>query len=426
MPWIGLITIVLNGIISSSLEAMINRMNAGFIISFIALVFMSSEIRLIFASPVPTPLSIPQVSTHPGLRFYNARNRESRFQEMYDGINEMKEVELDQRIAIAVRQDPFMVIQCLTTTYILLNTIVEQIVPEKLKPRIRLQSLASAIILHMIEIILRLEIPPDLANQGGIFLETDIITDARVGMRRIAGSREGQQIAYALVCILHGFPSGCVIPLLIRDLPSYLKNIGLGLLLCLPKFGNIGFFIDFFGNLYRRNNAEEEIENTGGKKIMGSDDTDESNNERKSTFKINMRNTRVLVDLVSESLSLIFETVLLIQAVTSLPLSGEEKINLFVIVQHIISSIFTFQYISVRGRDFGIFLKSVFKNTEILSVTQTSLREAVDVLKANSPVTLIKSLIGTAAIKKEKSPTRKKKNASKKSPKKKKVTVDIL
>jgi hypothetical protein len=357
-------------------------------------------------------LSDSGVSRSPAWKFDNGRDRDNRLQSLYDSINEMKEVELDKRIATTIRFDPASITQFLLSVYVLANHLIGPILPENFRPRIRLQNLLSEVVLHVIEIFLRLQIPAELTNQYGIFTENDILTDARADMMRIVGTREGQQIAYSLICILNGSPTGCVLPLIIRDFPLYLKFLGVSMLLCSPNFGGNGKLFSFFDSLYRlREEGGDSSADTDSKNAEGSEATAGRHGEEStSPFELSAKNSRVVVDLVSESVSMIFETYILTNSVINLPSGRKEKLNLFMVVKYILCALLTFQYVSIRGKAFGNYFSSVFQNTALLVTVQSAVKTRMLDLSKLSPAAFINSLL--RKVEKSKTKNSKKKSFS--------------
>ena len=343
--------------------------------------------------------------------FDNHRNRDNRFQDFYDTVNDMEEVELDKRFATAIKLDPALACQFLLSGYILLNHAIESIVPENLRRRIRLQNLIAEIILHVLEMFLRMQIPEQLTNGGGIFLDRDIVGDARMDMMRLAESREGQQAAFSLICIFNGFPSGCVLPLLLRDIPAYTKSFGITLLLGLPSYGDNKFLINFFDGLCRvKEVGTDQIatESEGNHREGHGRGNRESflssaENGHKPELDISVMNSRVLVDLISESVSLLVEMLFLIRFVTALASNRKDKLNLLIIFKQIFCAVLTLQYVSVRGRTYGALISTNLKHSTVLESFQKSLQwvplsfkslsieSVVNLLKRNSPAVEIES-----------------------------------
>jgi hypothetical protein len=312
--------------------------------------------------------------------FDNHRNRDNRFQDFYDTVNDMEEVELDKRFASAIKLDPALACQFLLSGYILLNHAIESIVPEDLRRRIRLQNLIAEIILHVLEMFLRMQIPEQLANGGGIFLDRDMVGDARMDMMRLAESREGQQVAFSLICIFNGFPKGCVLPLLLRDIPAYTKGFGIALLLGLPSYGDNKFLINFFDGLCRVKevgtdpNATESEGNLreGHGRVNKESTLSSAESGNKAELDISVKNSRVLVDLMSESVSLLVEVFFLIRFVTALASNRKDKLNLLIIFKQIFCAVLTLQYVSVRGRTYGALVTNNLKHSIALESLKKS------------------------------------------------------
>lgn len=384
-----------------------------FFFSFVLILAGSRVIVHCKGLPVPSDIDVSRTTAW---KFDNGRDRDIRFQSLYDSICEMKEVELDKRIATTIRFDPASIAQFLLSIYVLANHLIGPILPENFRPRIRLQNLISEVALHVIEIFLRLQIPAELTNQYGIFTENDILSDARTDMMRIVGTREGQQIAYSLLCILNGSPTGCVLPLIIRDFPSYLKFLGISMLLCSPNFGGNGMLTSFFDSLYHlREEGGDSSTDTDRKNAEGSEARAGHHSEQLThSFDVSAKNSRVIVDLVSESVSMIFETYILTNSVINLSSGRKEKLNLLIVMKYILCALLTFQYVNIRGKGFGNFFSTVFQDTKMLTSVQTALRTRLADLKKLSPAVLVYSLL------------RKERKSSTKSPKKTKIKKDTI
>lgn len=339
------------------------------------------------------------------LIFDNHRDRDYRFQDFYNTINEMEEIELDKRFATAIKLDPALACQFLLSGYILLNHGIESIVPEDLRRRIRLQNLIAEIILHVFEMFLRMQIPAELTNHGGVFLDRDVIGDARMDMMRLAESREGQQVAFSVICIFNGFPSGCVLPLLLRDIPMYFKSFGIALLLGLPSYGNNKFLMNFFDGLCRRKEIGTDDIATGSdgnhavRHAVESERFDPPLGEinDNTELDVSVKNSRVIVDLVSESISLLVEMFFLIRSVTALASNRKDKLNLLIMFKRVFCAILTLQYVTVRGRTYGSLISSNLKQTRTLEslqkglqmiqlfFTNLSIESLINLLKNRSP-----------------------------------------
>jgi hypothetical protein len=358
---------------------------------FTSVLILAGSGVIVHAKGLPVPSDIG-ASRSPAWKFDNGRDRDNRFKSLFDSISEMKEVELDKRIATTIRFDPASITQFLLSMYVLANHLIGPILPENFRPRIRLQNLLSEVALHVVEIFLRLQIPVELTNQYGIFTENEIVTDARADMMRIVGTREGQQIAYSLICILNGSPPGCVLPLIIRDFPSYLKFLGVSMLLCSPNFGGNGNLVSFFDSLYRlREDVGDSSTDTNSKDAEGS----EAIADEQSTFSfdVSAKNSKFLVNLVSESVSMIFETYILTNSVINLSSGRKEKLNLLTVVKYILCALLTFQYVSIRGRAFGNYFSSVFQDTAMLVTIQNAVRTRLVDMNTLFPTARINSLL---------------------------------
>ena len=336
-------------------------------------------------------------------KFDNQGDRDSRFHNLYMNINEMKDEELDKRLATAVRLDPFAIFHLFLSAYVLVNHAIEPIIPKAFQSRIRFQNLVTETSIHLIEIFLRLQIPTDLANQSYIFQDQDILQAARMDMIEIARTREGQQIAYSLICIFNGSPSGCILPLLIRNIPVFIKYVGIITLLCVPGFGGHEILVNFFNNLCdvpHNDNAGRNIDGAG-RNIDDAEALEAKVNEKSSSksefvFKKiqkddSIGNSRVIINLISESLSVVLETIILVHSVINLPKGKEGKIDPLIIFKHLVCTIFVFQYVSVRGKAFGKFLSNIFVGINTLDTVQNNMRLLITELTKFSPANILLS-----------------------------------
>ena len=319
--------------------------------------------------------------------FDNQQNKELKFHDLYMNINEMKDQDLDKRLAAAVRFDPFVFFQLFLSAYVLINHVIEPIIPRVFQARIRSQNLLTETSIHIIEIFLRLQVPADLANQSYIFNDLDIVKAARYDMMEIARTREGQQIAYSLICIFNGSPIGCILPLLIRNIPAYMRYVGIMVLLCIPGFGGNLLVKHFLDNLF---DISDEVNSESVEK------KDIEISSSKSEFVIkngqsngSIGNSRVMIKVISESLSVLLETVILVNSVINLPKGHEGKIDPLIICKHLICTMFVLQYVSVRGKSFGVLLSSIFHGTQTLDNVRNKLNSSVVVLRKFSRENII-------------------------------------
>ena len=359
-------------------------------------------------------------------KFDNQGDRDSRFHDLYMNINEMKDEELDKRLATTVRLDPFAIFHFFLSVYVLVNHAIEPIIPKAFQSRIRFQNLLTEISIHLIEIFLRLQIPTDLANQSYIFQDQDILQAARKDMIEIARTREGQQVAYSLICIFNGSPSGCILPLLIRNIPVFIKYIGIISLLCVPGFGGHKILVNFFDNLY-----EVPSNNNVGRNIDDAQALDKQENEKSSSkcefvkeeiqADDSLGNSRVMIKLISESLSVVLETIILVHSVINLPKGKEGKIDPLIIFKHLVCTIFVFQYVSVRGKSFGKFLSNIFGGMNTLDIVQNNMKLFITELTKISPANILLSFsnpVRHSAADKKGQRVKKKKSGGKKISKK--------
>mmetsp|Transcript_17987 Transcript_17987/g.17307 ORF Transcript_17987/g.17307 Transcript_17987/m.17307 type:complete len:397 (+) Transcript_17987:143-1333(+) len=334
---------------------------------FSSVIFFFILIHLV--APIISLSALPEVATErpSRLRLDSFHDRESRFEDLYISITDMKENELDKRIAAAARLDPFLFVQFLLSTYVFINHIIEPLLLQKFRQRIRMQNLFTEISIHLFEIWLKIVTPKELSDQTGLFCDNKVVCDIRNDVMKIVGKREGQQVAYSILCLLNGSPNGCVLPLIIRDLSLLLKSIGLILLLCFPEIGK--------NKIYHRTYSKGSSKSINASEPSKQDTDQMEIHQLENEMKLN--NSGSLIDVICEGISLIMETYILTYALTNLT---KDKLNLFVLLKHIILGGLTFQYIGVvRGRSYGELLSSKL-GTKTLESIQMNFRKLNDVI----------------------------------------------
>jgi hypothetical protein len=293
------------------------------------------------------------------LRLDSFHDRESRFEDLYISITDMKENDLDKRIAAAARLDPFLFVQFLLSTYVLINHIIE-------------------ISIHLFEIWLKIVTPKELSDQTGLFCDNKVVSEIRNDVMKIVGKREGQQVAYSILCLLNASPNGCVLPLIIRDLSLLFKSVGLILLLCFPEIGK--------SMIYSRTYSKGSNKNINISETSKQNTDQMENHQFENEMKID--NSGFLIDVICDGISLIMETYILTYALTSLP---KDKLNFFVLLKHIILGGLTFQYIGVvRGRSYGELLSSTLgtKTLESIQINFAKLNDVMSQLSLEHFITL--------------------------------------
>ena len=149
-------------------------------------------------------------------------------------------------------------------------------------------------------------------------------------MMNMVRGREGQQVAYALICLLCGMPIGCVLPVVIRDVPLLLKAGGIVSLLCSPSIREeipVGsrkkqkksksdqwleefYVLDGYGSNQGKEN--EVIMSSPLADLMKNEKRKQQQQQQPHEFDFrSSQNLRVMVDLVCESASLGMEAMLL-------------------------------------------------------------------------------------------------------------------
>lgn len=107
-----------------------------------------------------------------------------------------------------------------------INVFVEFISPEKLKSAVRGQCITTIILINVIEIIRSIDIDVDDTNE---LFESDLL-DTRVMIQRSLIKHRGYILMYSLIALLSGNKAACTIPLLLSQIPFYIKYLTIYLL----------------------------------------------------------------------------------------------------------------------------------------------------------------------------------------------------
>jgi hypothetical protein len=180
---------------------------------------------LTYATLAESVLKKPPHEGTQKLVFDSRRDRDRRFHDLYVDLQHSDLQEFDRRFAFTLQGDPLLGVQFVLSLYIVVNQIIEPLVSLELRSRLRLQNLISDIAKCVIDIGFRFHVPKDYADAPGIFAEDSLLSAAERDMKSIVKGREGQQIAYAIICLLSGTPAGCALPLILRGIPSTLKSL---------------------------------------------------------------------------------------------------------------------------------------------------------------------------------------------------------
>ena len=312
----------------------------------------------------PSPKSFPFIS------FDSKYRRDERMETLYYGIRDMKVTELDKRVALALRMEPLIFLQALLSIYVLLNHVVEGLLPETIKRRIRVQNLVVVATIHISELTGRFSIPRELLSRSALFAQEHIVHNARKDMMHMIRGREGQQVAYALICLLCGMPVGCVLPIVIRDLPLLLKVGGIVSLLCSPnireettkgsrkkrKESNNDQWLEAFyvldGDESNQKGEEKEgIMSSPLVDLMKKETRKQQQQQQSHDFDFrSSHNLRVMVDLVCESASLGMEFMLLSSFLWHQFTDFQgAKTGLPVVLKRVVCAALIVRYLQIRG-----------------------------------------------------------------------------
>jgi len=147
-------------------------------------------------------------------------------------------VSLEERIAILIKEDILLMIQCLLSLWTLLNVLLENILAINYQQSIRLQSIVVIIITKVIDIMIRMNTiqsweedrDDSIKTKSGFKSINDdknttsiMIDKATNDISNIVNSKESQQIAFSLVMLICMAPRGSVYPLVIADIPNIIR-----------------------------------------------------------------------------------------------------------------------------------------------------------------------------------------------------------
>ena len=315
--------------------------------------------------------------------------------------------EVDQRLAQVLRWEPLVMAQSALAAYVLLNhAVVEALLPATVRRRVRAQNLLAEVVMHASEVWGRLG---EVGGTGrrAVFASDAVVSEARRGMARLVRSREGQQVAYALLCMLCGAPEGCVLPLIVRDVPHLLKVGGVLALACTTsaaaaaaaaaaappppsrrkKGGKQGGDVDAVEHFFVVTPADVP---------QGAFDVRSS------------KNVRVVLDLACEGTSLGLEGVVLtgflLQQFTDVHAA---KAGLLAVAKRVVAGALILRYLQVRGLALGDLLVETLGGTAGLESVRASVRRLLSAATAAAAV-------GTAANAADGTPPRKAKKKDKK------------
>ena len=288
-----------------------------------------------------------------GNKFDSNYDRDSRFADLYIQTNKYEEPQYDKRIAFTIRSDPILFSEFLLVSYVILNNAIEPLLHSNLRPRIRFQNLLAELLLHIVENWSRIVIPEEMANLSSIFTDQNTVNSARIDMHQMCRGREGQQVMYCLLIWCCGIPSNCIIPLIIRDLPLFIKAMTM-----LYIVGMGDKVISYkFKHLY----DPPVIISTMTKKIPASNISGDSNHgvhdiitsEKVQTFVIEEK-ISVVLDFICEILSAIVETFIFTRYIIDhvLNIYGT-KVELPNLIWRIITIVMIIRYTRVRSEVLG-------------------------------------------------------------------------
>jgi len=167
-------------------------------------------------------------------------NRYKKLIESLNNNNNIKKtlVSLEERIAILIKEDIFLMLQSFLSIWTMLNVIIENLLTYNYKQSIRIQSLIVIIICKIIDIMIRMktiqvweeETDDKIKIKKGYNNEksnnsTIMIDIANNDINKIVSSKESQQIAYAIIMLICFSPKGSFYPLILAEIPNIIRYI---------------------------------------------------------------------------------------------------------------------------------------------------------------------------------------------------------
>ena len=167
-------------------------------------------------------------------------NRYKKLIESLNNNNNIKKtlVSLEERIAILIKEDIFLMLQSFLSIWTMLNVIIENLLTDNYKQSIRIQSLIVIIICKIIDIMIRMktiqvweeETDDKIKIKKGYNNEksnnsTIMIDIANNDINKIVSSKESQQIAYSIIMLICFSPKGSFYPLILAEIPNIIRYI---------------------------------------------------------------------------------------------------------------------------------------------------------------------------------------------------------
>ena len=134
------------------------------------------------------------------------------------------EIGIASGLKIALEADKLLFVQFLIHLFASLNMLLEGIVPLNLKSSIRSQCIMAIILNKFLDILRSLRVSPS-RQLGTVDVTLDVLQDTKSLIRRVINFSDGYIIAYAFLALLTGPKSGSSLPLIISQIPFYLKYI---------------------------------------------------------------------------------------------------------------------------------------------------------------------------------------------------------
>jgi len=312
--------------------------------------------------------------------------------------------EVDQRLAQVLRWEPLVMAQSALAAYVLLNhAVVEALLPATVRRRVRAQNLLAEVVMHASEVWGRLG---EVGGTGrrAVFASDAVVSEARRGMARLVRSREGQQVAYALLCMLCGAPEGCVLPLIVRDVPHLLKVGGVLALACTTSAAAAAAAAPPSARRKKGGKQGGDVDAVEYFFVVTPADVPLGAFDVRSS-----KNVRVVLDLACEGTSLGLEGVVLtgflLRQVTDVHAA---KAGLLTVAKRVVAGALILRYLQVRGLALGDLLVETLGGTAGLESVRASVRRLL------SAATTAAAAVGTAANAADGTPPRKAKKKDKK------------
>jgi len=254
----------------------------------------------------------------------------NRYKKLIESLNNNSNIKktlvsLEERIAILIKEDIFLMLQSFLSIWTMSNVIIENLLTDNYKQSIRIQSLIVIIICKIIDIMIRMktiqvweeETDDKIKIKKGYNNEksnnsTIMIDIANNDLNKIVSSKESQQIAYAIIMLICFSPKGSFYPLILAEIPNIIRYIVI-----------ITFVI-----------APTEMKSIMSNQLLFHNNNNNNNNNSNSSISI--------LDTSCESLAFIFEFGLLFSTLLKSQMSWSRILQILMIIQYSIARVSLF------------------------------------------------------------------------------------